>query len=143
MFMGEHSHTIDAKGRLFIPAKFREELGSPFILTKGMDNNLTIYPMEQWEKFMDQLESLPLTYKETRTFRRFFTARATECELDKQGRVLVSTKLREYAGLVKDVVLTGNISNIEIWSKERWDEVSDVDDVDAIAEKLQEMGIGF
>lgn len=143
MFMGEHSHTIDAKGRLIIPAKFREELGNRFILTQGMDNALTIYPMEQWEKFQEQLNSLPFTSKEARAFRRFFTARATECELDKQGRILIPSELRGYAGLVKDVVLTGNISNIEVWSKERWDEVSAVDDMDAIAEKMQEMGIGF
>lgn len=143
MFMGEHSHSIDAKGRLIIPAKFREELGERFILTQGMDNALTIYPMAQWTKFLDQLSTLPFTSKEARTFRRFFTARATECELDKQGRILVPSELRAYAGLVKDVVLTGNISNIEIWSKERWDDVSAIDDMDSIAEKMQEMGIGF
>lgn len=143
MFMGEHSHTIDAKGRLIIPAKFREELGEQFVLTQGMDYTLTIYPMSEWEKFLEQLNALPLTNKEARTFRRFFTAKATTCELDKQGRILVPAGLRDYAGLVKDVVLTGNISNIEVWSKERWDEVSAVDDMDAIAEKMQDMGIGF
>lgn len=143
MFMGEHSHAIDAKGRLIIPAKFREELGEQFILTQGMDNALTIYPMAEWEKFQEQLNALPFTSKEARAFRRFFTARARVCELDKQGRILVPSELRIYAGLVKDVVLTGNISNIEVWSKERWDEISAVDDMDAIAEKMQEMGIGF
>ena len=143
MFMGEHSHTIDAKGRLIIPAKFREELGDQFVLTQGMDYTLTIYPMAEWEKFLEQLNALPLTNKEARTFKRFFTAKATMCELDKQGRILVPSGLRDYAGLVKDVVLTGNISNIEVWSKEHWDEVSEVDDMDAIAEKMQDMGIGF
>ena len=143
MFMGEHSHSIDAKGRLIIPAKFREELGDQFVLTQGMDHTLTIYPMNEWLKFLEQLNQLPLTSKEARTFRRFFTAKATMCELDKQGRILVPAGLREYADLEKDVVLTGNISNIEVWSKKRWDEDSEVEDMDAIAEKLQGMGIGF
>jgi len=141
MFMGEHSHTIDAKGRMIIPAKFREELGEQFVLTQGMDYTLTIYPMPEWEKFLSQLNALPLTSKDARSFRRFFTAKATMCELDKQGRILVPASLREYAGLEKDVVLTGNISNIEVWSKERWDEVSEVDDMDAIAEKMYSLGM--
>ncbi len=143
MFMGEHSHTIDAKGRLIIPAKFREELGDQFVLTQGLDNCLTIYPMTEWNKFQEQLDQLPRTNKETRIFRRFFTAKAAMCELDKQGRILVPAKLREYAGLEKDVVLTGNISNIEVWSKERWDDISNYDDMDAIAEKMLEMGISL
>lgn len=141
MFMGEHSHTIDAKGRLIIPARFREELGDQFVITQGMDHCLTIYPMAEWEKFLAQLNQLPLANKETRIFRRFFTAKATMCELDKQGRILVPTGLRDYAGLDKDVVLTGNISNIEVWSKDRWDDIGAYDDMDAIAEKMQDMGI--
>lgn len=141
MFMGEHSHTIDAKGRLIIPAKFREELGDQFVITQGMDHCLTIYPMAEWEKFLGQLNQLPLANKETRIFRRFFTAKATMCELDKQGRILVPTGLRDYAGLEKDVVFTGNISNIEVWSKDRWDDIGAYDDMDAIAEKMQDMGI--
>lgn len=141
MFMGEHSHTIDAKGRLIIPAKFREGLGDQFVITQGMDYCLTIYPLKEWETFLDQLNHLPLANKETRIFRRFFTAKAAMCELDKQGRILVPTGLRDYAGLDKDVVLTGNISNIEVWSKDRWDEIGAYDDMDAIAEKMQDMGI--
>ncbi|MCI5699457.1 MAG: division/cell wall cluster transcriptional repressor MraZ [Lachnospiraceae bacterium] len=141
MFMGEHSHTIDAKGRLIIPAKFREELGEKFVITQGMDHCLTIYPMAEWEKFLQQLSQLPLANKETRIFRRFFTAKADTCELDKQGRILVPAGLRDYAGLEKDVVLTGNISNIEVWSKDRWDDIGAYDDMDSIAEKMQEMGI--
>ena len=143
MLMGEYSHTIDAKGRMIIPSKFREELGENFVLTKGLDGCLSIYPMDEWEAFEMKLRALPLTNKNARTFSRFFVAGATSCELDKQGRILVPSGLRDYAGLVKDVVLTGNISNIEVWSKEHWDEVSEVDDMDAIAEKMQDMGIGF
>ncbi len=112
MFMGEYSHTIDPKGRLIIPSKFREQLGDEFVLTKGLDGCLSIYPMNEWEKFEEQLRSLPLTNKNARTFSRFFVAGATSCELDKQGRILVPGTLREFAGLEKDVVLTGNINRI-------------------------------
>ena len=141
MFMGEYSHTIDAKGRLIIPSKFREALGEEFVLTKGLDGCLSIYPMEEWIAFENKLKALPLTNKNARTFSRFFVAGATSCELDKQGRILVPATLREFAGLEKDVVLTGNITRIEIWSKQKWTENNSYDDMDAIAEGMQEMGI--
>ena len=117
MFMGEYSHSIDAKGRLIIPSRFRDELGDDFVLTKGLDGCLSIYPQNEWEAFEQKLRALPLTSKNARTFTRFFVASAAPCELDKQGRILVPATLREYAGLEKDVVLTGNINRIEIWSK--------------------------
>ena len=120
MFMGEYSHTIDAKGRLIIPS---------------------LYPNDEWASFEEKLRALPLTNKNARTFSRFFVAGATSCELDKQGRILVPATLREFAGLEKDVVLTGNINRIEIWSKEKWNENSNYDDMDAIAESMEEMGI--
>ena len=107
-FIGEHSHTIDAKSRVIIPAKFREALGEQFVLTQGLDGCLTIYPLAEWEKFQEQLNQLPRTNKQARIFRRFFTAKAAMCELDKQGRILVPSGLREYANLEKDVVITGN-----------------------------------
>lgn len=141
MFMGEYSHTIDPKGRMIIPSKFREQLGDEFVLTKGLDGCLSIYPMDEWEKFEEQLRSLPLTNKNARTFSRFFVAGATSCELDKQGRILVPATLREFAGLEKDVVLTGNINRIEVWSKQKWSENSNYDDMDAIAEGLEDLGI--
>lgn len=141
MFMGEYSHTIDAKGRLIIPSKFREELGDEFVLTKGLDGCLSIYPMEQWKIFEKKLEALPLTNKNARKFSRFFVAGATTCELDRQGRILVPATLREFAGLEKDVVLTGNLNRIEVWSKAKWSENNDYDDMDAIAEDMREMGI--
>lgn len=141
MFMGEYNHTIDTKGRLIIPAKFREALGEEFVLTKGLDGCLSIYPMNEWESFEEKLKSLPLTDKNARAFLRFFVAGATSCELDKQGRILVPGTLREFAGLDKDVVLTGNITRIEIWSKEKWIENSSYDDMDSIAASMQEMGI--
>ena len=137
MFMGEYNHTIDAKGRLIIPSKFRELLGEEFVLTKG----LSIYPMDEWKAFEEKLRALPLTNKNARTFTRFFVAGATNCELDKQGRILVPQTLREFAGLEKDVVLTGNLNRIEVWSKEKWSENCDYDDMDSIAEGMQDMGI--
>ena len=141
MFMGEYNHIIDAKGRLIIPARFRELLGEEFILTKGLDGCLSIYPMDAWETFETKLRALPLTNKNARTFTRFFVAGATNCELDKQGRILVPQTLREFAGLEKEVVLTGNLDRIEIWSKEKWSENCNYDDMDNIAESMQDMGI--
>ena len=141
MFMGEYNHTIDAKGRLIIPSRFRELLGEEFVLTRGLDGCLSIYPMDEWVAFEEKLRALPLTNKDARTFSRFFVAGATTCQLDKQGRILVPQTLRQFAGLEKDVVLTGNINRIEIWSKRKWSENSNYDDMDAIAEGLQDMGI--
>ncbi len=141
MFMGEYNHTIDTKGRLIIPAKFREALGEEFVLTKGLDGCLSIYPMKEWESFEEKLKALPLTDKNARAFLRFFVAGATSCSLDKQGRVLIPGTLREFACLEKDVVLTGNITRVEIWSKERWADNSKYDDMDNIAAAMQDMGI--
>ena len=141
MFMGEYNHTIDAKGRLIIPAKFREALGEEFILTRGLDGCLSIYPMDEWKSFEEKLKALPLTDKNARAFLRFFVAGATSCELDTQGRILVPSTLREFAGLEKEVVLTGNLTRIEVWSKEKWIENSNYDDMDSIAASMQEMGI--
>ena len=141
MFMGEYNHIIDAKGRLIIPARFRELLGEEFILTKGLDGCLSIYPMDAWEAFETKLRALPLTNKNARTFTRFLVAGATNCELDRQGRILVPQTLREFAGLEKEVVLTGNLDRIEIWSKEKWSENCNYDDMDSIAESMQDMVI--
>ena len=141
MFMGEYNHTIDAKGRLIIPAKFRETLGEEFILTRGLDGCLSIYPMDEWKSFEEKLKALPRTDKNARAFLRFFVAGATSCELDRQGRILVPSTLREFAGLEKEVVLTGSLTRIEIWSKEKWLENSNYDDMDSIAASMQKMGI--
>ena len=119
MFMGEYNHTIDAKGRLIIPSRFRELLGEEFVLTRGLDGCLYIYPMDEWAAFEEKLRALPLTNKDARTFSRFFVAGATTCQLDKQGRILVPQTLRQFAGLEKDVVLTGNLNRIEQGEVER------------------------
>ena len=97
--------------------------------------------MDEWKAFEEKLRALQLTNKNARTFKRFFVAGATNCELDKQGRILVPQTLREFAGLEKDVVLTGNLNRIEVWSKEKWSENCDYDDMDSIAEGMQDMGI--
>ena len=141
MFMGEYNHTIDAKGRLIIPSKFRESLGDEFVVTKGMDGCLFVYDNEEWKKFEEKLLSLPMMDKQVRQFTRYFLAGAASVEVDKQGRILIPSVLREFADITKDAVLVGVGSRIEIWSKEKWSENCNYDDMDSIAESMQEMGI--
>ncbi len=145
MFIGEYNHTIDSKGRLIVPSKFREALGDEFVVTKGLDGCLFVYPMEEWIAFTDKLKELPLTKKDARQFSRFFLAGAASCEVDKQGRILIPSVLREFAGLEKDAVLVGVSSRIEIWSRSNWEKISDVDieDMDNIAEHMEDIGITF
>ena len=141
MFMGRYNHTIDPKGRLSIPSKYREILGDEFVVSKGMDGCLFVYANDDWKVFEEKLASLPLINQEARQFARFFLSGAQYVTVDKQGRILMPQDLREFAGLEKDVVLTGNLNRIEVWSKEKWSENCDYDDMDAIAEGMQEMGI--
>ena len=143
MFMGEYNHTIDAKGRLIIPSKFREALGDTFVVTKGLDGCLFVYDNTEWTAFEEKLKSLPITNKDARKFTRFFLAGAAEVEVDKQGRILVPNVLREFAELNKDVVLIGVASRIEILSKERFDGIASYDDMDEIAEHMEEYGLGI
>lgn len=142
-FMGEYNHNVDTKGRLIIPTDFREELGSTFVITKGFDGCLFAYPLEAWKQFEEKLEALPLVRKEARTLVRFFVSGARTCELDKQGRTLVPAVLREFAGLDKDVVLAGAANRVEIWSKDRWDEVCAVDDMEDIAQQMADLGLSI
>lgn len=143
MFMGEYNHTIDAKGRLIVPSKFRETLGDTFVVTKGLDGCLFVYDNKEWGIFEEKLKSLPITNKEARQFVRFFLAGAAEVEVDKQGRILVPNVLREFAELNKDVVLIGVASRIEIWSKERFEGMTTYEDMDEIAEHMAELGLGI
>lgn len=145
MFMGEYNHTIDAKGRLIVPAKFREVLGDEFVVTKGLDGCLFVYPNEEWQAFEEKLKLLPLTNKNSRQFTRFFLAGAASCEVDKQGRILLPSVLREFAQLEKEVVLVGVASRIEIWSKKKWDECMDTydDDMDEVAENMESLGFSI
>lgn len=143
MFMGEYNHTIDAKGRLIVPSRFREILGDAFVVTKGLDGCLFVYDNEEWKLFEEKLRSLPITNKEARQFVRFFLAGATEAEVDKQGRILIPNVLREFAELTKDVVLVGVGSRIEIWGRERFESAAAFEDMDEIAEHMAELGLGI
>lgn len=143
MFTGEYNHSIDAKGRLIVPAKFREQLGNEFVVTKGLDGCLFVYSEEKWARIEESLKEKPLTSKDARKFLRFFFAGAATCEVDKQGRILLPANLREYAGIDKDVVSVGVFDRVEIWNKERWQENGDFDDMDEIAENMAELGIGI
>ena len=121
MFMGEYQHTIDDKGRLIIPAKLREGLGLSFVITRGLDQCLFVYPMDEWKALEEKLKSLPFTKADARAFTRFFFSGATECEWDKQGRVTIPANLREHAHLAKECVVIGVSNRVEIWSKDFWD----------------------
>lgn len=141
--MGEFLHTIDNKGRLIFPVKFREGLGEKFIATKGLDNCLFVYSPGEWAILENKLKALPLAKPEARAFARFFFAGAAELEADKQGRVLLPANLREYAKLDKDVVVIGVATRVEIWGKDAWDEYNAKigPEVTTIAENLVDLGI--
>ena len=141
MFMGQYNHTIDTKGRLIIPSKFRDLLGEEFVVTKGMDGCLFVYANDDWAAFEQKLTSLPLINKEARKFARFFLAGASQVEVDKQGRILVASNLREFAGLDKDVVLVGVGSRIEIWSLANWEAMDFDDDMDDISATMESLGL--
>lgn len=141
-FTGEYEHSLDTKGRVIVPAKLRDDLGESFMITMGFDGCLCAYPNDEWEIFVAKLRSLPELRKEARATLRHFVARAGRCELDKQGRILIPAKLREFAGLEKEIVFVGALSKVEIWSKERWDE-SDICDMQLLADQLAELGVDF
>lgn len=141
MFMGEYNHTVDEKGRLIIPSKFREELGNEFVITKGLDDCLFIYNNTEWKALEDKLRALPLTNKNARTFARFMLGGAATVELDKQGRILIPQVLRTFASLDKEIVLVGIANRIEVWNKAKWDVASNIDDMESIAEQMADLGI--
>ena len=140
MFMGEFNHSVDAKGRVIVPSKFRDKLGESFVITKGFDRCLSIYDIENWTGVQEKLSMMPMLTEDARTIRRMMVGSATEAEFDKQGRVLLPAPLREYAGISKDAVMIGNIDHIEIWSKDAWNKAQNID-ADAAAEKLYDSGI--
>ncbi len=139
--MGEYNHTVDAKGRLIVPSRFREQLGDEFVVTKGLDGCLFAYENMEWKALEEKLHALPLTNANARKFTRFFLAGATTCEVDKQGRILLPAILREFAGIEKEAVLVGVGSRIEIWSKEAWTKANVYDDMEEIAENMEGLGI--
>ena len=143
MLLGQYNHNIDEKGRVSVPAKFREELGMSFIVTKGLDNCLFAYSKEEWSKFEEKLKTLPLTNPNARNFIRFFFSGATECEIDKQGRINLPQNLRDYADLTKEVTVIGVSTRVEIWNRDKWNNYTSDEnmDVDDIASKMSELGI--
>nr|WP_263328105.1 division/cell wall cluster transcriptional repressor MraZ [Neobacillus sp. Marseille-Q6967] len=141
MFMGEYHHSIDNKGRMIVPSKFRDELGEMFIITRGLDQCLFGYPLSEWALIEEKLKGLPLTKKDARAFTRFFFSGATESELDKQGRINIPAPLLQYAKLEKECVILGVSNRIEIWSKQIWEEYFSQSE-DSFAEIAENM-IGF
>lgn len=138
MLMGEFHHNIDDKGRLIIPAKFRDELGSEFVITRGIEKCLFVYSKEEWNKIVEKLKKLPFTNSDARKFTRFFLSGASVCEFDRQGRINISSPLINYASLNKECVVIGANDRLEIWSEELWNNFfeSNEDNLSAIAENL-------
>ncbi|HCI73443.1 MAG TPA: division/cell wall cluster transcriptional repressor MraZ [Lachnospiraceae bacterium] len=141
MFYGSYKNTLDAKGRLIVPKQFRDQLGTEFMITRGLDGCLYAYPMDEWTVFEEKLSKLPLTNKNARKVVRFFAAGATLSEMDKQGRVLIPENLREFAGMQKDVVVEGSMKKIEIWAKEKYVDATSADEIDESMEALDGLDI--
>ncbi|TDM48575.1 transcriptional regulator MraZ [Macrococcoides goetzii] len=121
MFMGEYQHQLDTKGRMIVPAKFRDELTEHFVITRGLDKCLFGYPLDEWKRIEEKLKTLPITKRDARKFMRLFFSGAVEVELDKQGRINIPKNLMEYAGLSKECTVIGVSTRIEIWDRNSWD----------------------
>lgn len=143
MFLGEYQHSLDPKGRITIPAKFRDELGMKFVATKGLDNCIFLYQMEEWNRIEEKLHALPFTRADVRSFARFFFAGAAELDIDKQGRVLLPNSLREYAGIDKDLIIIGVGSRVEIWAHQKWTNYTETAaaSYESLAESLVDLGL--
>lgn len=135
---GEYQHTLDAKGRLFIPAKLREQLGDSFVVTKGLDDCLFVYPQEAWEELEQKIRQLPMS--KSRSLQRFFLSSAADVTVDRQGRIVIPSVLRSYAGLERDVVVIGVGERAELWDAGRWNAYTDDLDSENIALAMEELG---
>jgi MraZ protein len=140
MFLGQYEHTIDEKGRLIVPAKYREPLGDNFIITYGLDVCLFVYSLEEWKTLAEKLKLLPLGQRDARAFKRILFSRATNCTIDSQGRVIIMKYLRDYARIDKEVMIIGVSDRIEIWSKDIWQKYFDKieESYEDIAERVYE-----
>ena len=138
MLIGEFHHSIDEKGRLIIPSKFREEIGNSFVVTRGLDGCLFVYSLIEWEKIITKLKKLPFTKKDARVFNRFFLAGATICEFDRQGRINLVNSLIEYAGLKKECLVIGVNDRLEIWALDKYNSLMEenFDKLDEVTEHL-------
>lgn len=143
MFIGEYALTIDEKGRLSVPAKFRDQLKGKAVVTRGLDNSLFLYSMPEWQKLAEKLASLPISKANTRAFSRLMLAGAMDCELDKNGRIILPDYLREFAKIDRKVVVAGLYNRLEIWSEELWKKYKKHTEKDSteIAEQLGEIGV--
>ena len=143
MFIGEFNYKIDAKKRLAVPAKFRDDLGGKVVVTRGLDGCLFLYTLEEWEKLAEKISSLPLSQSDARSFARVMLAGAMELELDSSGRILLPDYLKEYADLEKEVIIAGVYNRMEIWDKETWEDYKDEaeSEVGDVAEGLKELGV--
>ena len=137
MFLGEYAHALDSKNRMFVPAKYREELGETFIITKSVDKCLTAYTMEEWQKLKAKLDAMPAA--KSRRIKRFILANAEDVRCDSQGRVLFSAQLRAYAGIEKNAVIIGVGSYLEIWAEEEWAKARAADEAEDIAKMMEEL----
>jgi MraZ protein len=137
MLMGTYSHSLDAKGRLIIPARIREELGEGFVITKNPDHCLSVYPKHEWEKLIASMDTLPkISSEPARRLRRFYFGNSSTLEADKQGRILIPQELRNYAGLDKNVTLVGVDDHAEIWDEDTWNRYNEEADLSDIAYNL-------
>ena len=143
MLIGEYEHSMDSKGRLIMPAKLKEDIGEKFVITRGLDGCLFIYSQTEWKNVEEKLKTFSSTNKDTRALMRFFLAGAMESEIDKQGRFLIASSLREFAGLDKEVVIVGLLTKLEIWNKEKWLKYRQEENqtADDIVEKMENFDI--
>ena len=143
MFLGEYQHTIDAKNRMALPAKFRNDLKGGAIITRGIDQCLFVFEKKEWIKLSEKLTSLPMTQSNSRAFVRLMMSGGADVDFDRQGRVLIPDYLKSYAKLDKDAVVIGLMNRIEVWEKKTWEAYRDKTEKqsEAIAEKLYELGI--
>lgn len=139
MFIGEYQHNIDDKGRMAIPAKFRNDLKKGAVVTKGLDSCLFVYPKDEWEKLANKLATLPISKANTRAFSRLMLAGAMDVDIDKQGRIVLPEYLRKYAGMAKKVVVAGLYNRIEVWDESKWNEYKNSMEEESgeIAEQLE------
>lgn len=146
MFVGKYNNSIDSKSRVIVPAKFRDELDGRCIIAKSLDRCLTIYPLAQWEKFVEEkLEILPAGNPQARKLKRHFYSSAAECDVDKQGRLTIPQELKEYAGIEKELITVGSDKTIEVWSREHWEDELDPDtgelmNASEVAESMEQYG---
>ena len=141
MFIGEYQHNLDAKGRIVVPGKFREELHESFILARGLDGCLSIYSLKQWDKMFEEIDKLPTTKKAARQYIRMLTSTATECTLDNQGRIQIPSFLSKPVNIVKECIVIGANDHIEIWDKDTWDSyyLNASESFEEVAENLNDL----